>query len=82
MHEFILLGQVELVFTVFLLEIGPRHPSIHHGTYSDVQNASKMCPPKGFVVNMQANSIKQYYRNYGCQILDLNNETKLQNSSL
>lgn len=31
---------------------------------------------------MQANSIKQYYLNYGCQVLDLNNETKLQNDSL
>lgn len=57
-----------------------------HSTCFDVQNASEMCsmpwfmgPPKDFVVNMRANSIKQYYLNYGCQVLDLNNETKLQN---
>lgn len=37
-----------------------------------------MGPPKGFVVSMQANSVKQYYLNYGCQVLKLNNETKLQ----
>lgn len=31
---------------------------------------------------MQANSIKQYYLNYGWQELDLSNETKLQNISV
>lgn len=40
-----------------------------------------MGPQKGCVGNMQTNSTKQYYLNYGCQILDLNKETKLQNTS-
>lgn len=46
MHEFILSEHRELLFTVFLLEIGPGHLSLHrycHSTYFDAQNASEMC---------------------------------------